>query len=180
LLSSRTEIQHLPKSPNYFAALSPDADFDTDIMDIDSPSPSQSTLVVASWTTNAGVSELSDDIFSHLQQKKQRDSKAGELAVDAPTYIKPQRHIDSKTKISHVYDLTFSSTEESMLTSQHLNCSNHLHPLSAKQILPISFYHTIRTNNIIHLYQRLSTFRHLTKAKCLYTSNPTTNAKCIC
>jgi hypothetical protein len=88
--------------------------------------------------------------------------------------------LTARLRLANVYDLTFSSTEESMLTSQHLNCSNHLHPLSTKQILPISFYHTIRTNNIIHLYQRLSTFRHLTKAKCLYTSNPTTNAKCIC
>jgi hypothetical protein len=47
------------------------------MMDIDtsssqSPSSSPKQQVIASWTTDAGVSELSDDIFSPLQQKKKQ------------------------------------------------------------------------------------------------------------
>ena len=76
--------------PNYFDALSSKVESDLENMDIDSPSPSQSTKVIASWTMEAGASELSDDIFSHLQQMKQGEDDAGENEADAPTYIKPQ------------------------------------------------------------------------------------------
>jgi len=75
-------------------------------MDIDtsssqSPSSSPKQQVIASWTTDAGVSELSDDIFSPLQQKKkQRKEDSGEVEEDSPNYEKPQHHIVSTTPIN--------------------------------------------------------------------------------
>jgi hypothetical protein len=65
---------------NFFDVLSSDIDSDFNLMDIDtsssqSPSSSPKQQVIALWTTDAGVSELSDDIFSSLQQKKNNAKK---------------------------------------------------------------------------------------------------------
>jgi hypothetical protein len=49
---------------------------------------------------DGGISELSDDIFSHLQQKKQLEEDSGEIEADSPCYKKPQRQIDSKTPVN--------------------------------------------------------------------------------
>jgi hypothetical protein len=79
------------------------------MMEIDSTSPQDSTktpkqTVIASWITDAGVSELSDDIFSSLQKKRHLDKNSGEVEEDAPTYEKPQHHIDSKAQLNqHIH-----------------------------------------------------------------------------
>jgi hypothetical protein len=105
------------------------------MMDIDtsssqSPSSSPKQQVIASWTTDAGVSELSDDIFSPLQQKKkQRKEDSGEVEEDSPNYEKPQHHIDSTTPINqHIcFNLIRHrgvSADPHSQTIQVLYCSN--------------------------------------------------------
>jgi hypothetical protein len=101
----QTQPTSLIYRSNFFDVLSDDSDYGPDMMDIDnslpqesSPSPKQK--VIASWTTDAGVSELSDNNSSSLQQKKRHEEDSGELEPNSPNYEKPQHHIDSTTPIS--------------------------------------------------------------------------------
>jgi len=89
---------------NSFSLLTPNIDSDENIMDIDDQmTPTKQTppqKILASWTTNAGISELSEELFVHLNQKKQLDEESGNIESLLMDYIMPVTNIDSATKIN--------------------------------------------------------------------------------
>jgi len=61
-------------SHNSFTPLKLESDYEQDNMDIDGNSsipskPQQNHKIIASWTTDTSVTELSDDLFTHLNKK---------------------------------------------------------------------------------------------------------------
>jgi hypothetical protein len=74
-------------------------------MDIDGNSsipskPQQNHKIIASWMTDTSVTELSDDLFTHLNKKKQLDEESGDVETLPMEYKKPKINIDSKVKIN--------------------------------------------------------------------------------
>jgi hypothetical protein len=70
-----------------------------DIMDIDEAaqnSESHPGRKVVSWSTDAGIASLTEELFSHMIEKKQTAKEAGDIDSDFPEYKKPQWHFDSK------------------------------------------------------------------------------------
>jgi hypothetical protein len=139
---------HLPPSTNSFALLFNKDYIDKD-MDIDENSPSvpQATSKQGvTWSADVGIAELSGDIFSHMENQKQKAVDAGDLALDSPEYRKPQDHVASTEKLNQrirfnlihhrgahsdtkVIDLFKSFT----ITLKKANPSSIIHPFQASQ-----------------------------------------------
>jgi hypothetical protein len=99
------------RNTNFFKALFLDSDIDTMTMDVESPDqtlPKQK--IIASWTTDAGISKLSDDIFSYLQSKKQFEAELGEIEEDSPCCEKPQKKMTVRLLSTNISDSTLLGT----------------------------------------------------------------------
>jgi len=71
---------------NSFLPLIEDELEDTmDIDDNDQRPPSAQPKKV-SWSTDTGIASLTEDIFSHMTEKKQKDADSGDLDPDSPDY----------------------------------------------------------------------------------------------
>jgi hypothetical protein len=70
-------------------------------MEIDSPTNHTPSIPPkkVSWSTDLGVSTLSEELFSHMSKQKIIAEETGELD-DFPYYKKPQARIDSSEKIN--------------------------------------------------------------------------------
>jgi hypothetical protein len=71
----------------------------------DQPTTSKKTIpssqkILATWTTDEGIAELSEDLFNHLNQRKQLDEETGDLEALPLDYKKPENSIDSTTKVN--------------------------------------------------------------------------------
>jgi hypothetical protein len=87
---------------NSFDLLTPDSDYDDNTMEIeDHMAPNQqNTTTVASWTMDAEILELLEDIFLHLNQKKHLDEESGGIESLPMNNKKPETTCESTTKIN--------------------------------------------------------------------------------
>jgi len=80
-----------------------DEDESEDAMDIDdnmTPLPDTTSRKKVTWSTDTGITSLSENIFSHMVEQKQKAADAGDLEDDAPAYKKPEAHVDSNEKLN--------------------------------------------------------------------------------
>jgi hypothetical protein len=97
----RSPIHTTPTvSSNPYQLLSDLIDTD-ETMEIDSPTNHTPSIPPqkVSWSTDLGVSTLSEELFSHMSKQKIIAEETGELD-DFPYYKKPQARIDSSEKIN--------------------------------------------------------------------------------
>jgi len=96
---------------NSFDLLTPDSDYDDNTMEIeDHMAPNQqNTTTVASWTMDAEILELLEDIFLHLNQKKHLDEESGGIESLPMNNKKPETTCESTTKINQCMKQHYSS-----------------------------------------------------------------------
>jgi hypothetical protein len=85
---------------NSFLSLFEDELEDTmDIDDNDQRPPSAQPKKV-SWSMDTSIASLTEDIFSHMTEKKQKDADSGDLDLDSPDYKKPHAQFEAPEKLN--------------------------------------------------------------------------------
>ncbi len=96
--------EHL-KPQNFYDPLFEDIDDNMTTMDIDNQDPSNKTtttvmssqnIVISSWNTDASITALSENLFSHMQDCKKFTEETGESEDIAPDHQKPIPIIGAK------------------------------------------------------------------------------------
>jgi hypothetical protein len=93
------------KPQNFYDPLFEDIDDNMTTMDIDNQDPSNKTtttvmssqnIVISSWNTDASITALSENLFSHMQDCKKFTEETGESEDIAPDHQKPIPIIGAK------------------------------------------------------------------------------------
>jgi hypothetical protein len=104
LFPKKPPLVHL-KPKNFFDLLFEDFDDDMSTMDIDNLNPPTNSnsnimpspnIVIPSWNTDASITALSENLFSHMEDRKKFTDEMGKTEEISPDYQKPIPIIEAK------------------------------------------------------------------------------------
>lgn len=132
-----TNSSHSSATNPFYLLFHDDDPIDTMDIDDNNQTSKRSQQKNVSWSTDFGIAALSEDIFSHMADKKQKAADAGDLNSDAPDYVKPQTHFVSSEKLNQRIRFNFIRHKESFhsfaTTLKKADPSIIIHPFQASK-----------------------------------------------